>query len=252
MSVAVDSEEVPSTDTPPPARSVPMIAEGSRGDIFAVYRFVNPRMFRSDFFEIFSKVHPVAPAILFIPVATYMLARAIQNGNVGLLPLLLLGGFFFWTLCEYLIHRFYFHIPPTNAVFRWMYYWSHGIHHQYPDDYYRLVMPPIISVPLALLFFGLFSWVLPPSTVHGAFAGFLGGYLYYDYVHFATHHVKPPRAAWLSTIAELMKRQRKLHMKHHFGDHTKGYNISIEFWDLVFETHDEIPSRSDTTAQPPA
>jgi sterol desaturase/sphingolipid hydroxylase (fatty acid hydroxylase superfamily) len=146
------------------------------------------------------------------------------------------GGVAFWSFTEYTLHRFYFHIPPTNAVTRWMYFYSHGIHHAYPDDYYRLVMVPAVSIPLAFLFYALFRAALPAEWVGAAFAGMVLGYLNYDYVHFATHHVKPPRSALLAPIAAIMKAQRKRHMKHHFDDHDTGYGVSTAFWDYVFFT----------------
>ena len=206
------------------------------GDINATHRFVHPRMFRSDFVEFFSKVHPAVPGILFVPVVGFFAWRSATLAGAPLMAGTLLGGFLFWTLMEYVLHRFYFHLAPTTNLRKWLYFYSHGIHHQYPDDYYRLLMPPILSVGAASLFYGLFALLLPATVVPGLFAGLLLGYLYYDYVHFATHHVKPPRAAWLSPIANLMKEQRRRHMKHHFQDHTKGFGVSMPLWDRVFGT----------------
>ena len=37
-----------------------------------------------------------------------------------------------------------------------MHFIIHGVHHDHPNDKMRLVMPPGASIPLALLFFGLF------------------------------------------------------------------------------------------------
>ena len=54
-------------------------------------------------------------------------------------------------------------------------------------------MVPIISAPMAVLFALLFHAILPTAFAHTAFAGFALGYLGYDYTHFATHHVRPPR-----------------------------------------------------------
>ena len=56
-------------------------------------------------------------------------------------------------------------------------------------------MPPSVSVPLALLFFGLFAWssARPPPTRSGA--GFFAGYLAYDMTHYYLHHGPPARAS---------------------------------------------------------
>jgi sterol desaturase/sphingolipid hydroxylase (fatty acid hydroxylase superfamily) len=231
--VAVQStvEETPVIDGSPLAG--PFI-----GDINATHRFVHPRMFRSDFMEFFSKVHPAVPAFMFVPVIAFTAWRAAALGGAPIALGTLAAGFVFWTLTEYLLHRFYFHLAPTTTVRKWLYFYSHGIHHQYPDDFYRLLMPPILSVGAAALFYGLFALALPPAMASGLFAGFVLGYLYYDYVHFATHFAKPPRAAWLSPIANMMKEQRRRHMKHHFQDHTKGFGVSMPLWDHVFGTHE--------------
>ena len=213
-----------------------------------VYRRTNARMFKSGFIELFSKVHPAVPALMYVPVVGWFLWRALTLQTwytaIGTVAL----GVFFWSFTEYTLHRFYFHMSPTNAVKRFLYFYSHGIHHAYPDDYYRLVMVPAVSLPLAFVFYALFVAVLPAAYMPGAFAGLVIGYLNYDYVHFATHHVKPPRAALLAPIAIIMKAQRKRHMKHHYDDHETGYGVSTVFWDYVFGTVAKDEKRSTKAA----
>ena len=55
----------------------------------------------------------------------------------------------------------------------------------------RLVMPPGASIPLALLFFGVFWLIFGTPTAYPLFAGFLVGYLVYDYMHYYLHHFVP-------------------------------------------------------------
>jgi hypothetical protein len=58
---------------------------------------------------------------------------------------------------EYIIHRWAFHYEPKTE-------WGkstllvHGIHHDYPKDATRLVMPLLVSVPLALFSFTFSHW----------------------------------------------------------------------------------------------
>jgi sterol desaturase/sphingolipid hydroxylase (fatty acid hydroxylase superfamily) len=202
------------------------------------YRRLNARMFKSGFVEFFSKVHPAVPAIMYFPVVGYFAWRGASISGALVMLLALAGGLLFWTFTEYTLHRFFFHMPKTTRVTRFLYFYSHGIHHSYPDDFYRLVMVPAVSVPLAVIFYSLFHAVLPAGPAAGAFSGMVLGYLLYDYVHFATHHVTPPRAAWLKPLADIMKGQRKRHMLHHFDDHDRGYGVSTSLWDHVFRTHD--------------
>jgi len=203
-----------------------------------VFRKKQARMFRSDFIELFSKVHPVVPALMYVPaLAWFGYQGALGQGVVAWLACLA-GGLLFWTLAEYVLHRTVFHIKLRGPVSKFLYFYSHGIHHQYPDDYNRLVMVPAVSVPLAFAFYYLFHLVLPEAPAHAAFAGFTLGYLAYDYVHFATHHMKVPRARVLAPLAHAFRVARKRHMMHHFDDHGRGYGVSTSLWDHVFGTHD--------------
>ncbi len=217
-----------------------------RMDDHTVYRNTIARMFKSGFFEAFSKVHPIIPALIFVPVTGWALWTGLQALGPLLLVAAVAGGVLFWTFTEYVLHRWLFHIEPSNLIAKIIYVYLHGIHHHYPDDHYRLVMVPIISVPLAIAFWFLFGAVLPPQWVAGAFAGMVIGYLGYDYGHWATHHIKIPRNAWAKPVAAMLKGQRKRHLRHHFGDHSNGFGVSTGLWDHVFRTVD--PSLS--TAPP--
>jgi sterol desaturase/sphingolipid hydroxylase (fatty acid hydroxylase superfamily) len=92
----------------------------------------------------------------------------------------------------------------------------------------RLVMPPSVSVPLSLAFYGAFALVLGTPTAHLFAAGFLSGYLLYDMTHYHLHHHAPR--------TRVGKMLRELHMRHHFQDDTRGFGVSAPFWDYVFRT----------------
>ena len=85
-----------------------------------------------------------------------------------------------------------------------------------------------MSVPLALIFFGLFHVVLPAPSANVFAAGFLAGYLAYDMLHYHVHHHRPR--------TRLGKLMRELHMRHHFQDHERGFGVSAPYWDRVFGT----------------
>ena len=96
-----------------------------------------------------------------------------------------------WTLTEYWLHRLVFHWEPDNAFGRRMHFIIHGIHHDHPNDKMRLVMPPSVSIPLAALFFFAFWADLRHAAAFPLFAGFILGYLFYDYTHYYVHHFVP-------------------------------------------------------------
>ena len=187
------------------------------------------RMFKSDILERFSHVHPYTPFILYIPVVLCSLFISIYYLHLETIGLIIhfIAGMIFWTLSEYVLHRFLFHIPQTNRVFKAIYFYSHGMHHEIPTDATRLVMPPGASIPLAIIFFLLFKLAMPVYYLP-FFAGFVTFYMIYDFMHFATHFIRF-KNRWYKNV-------RKHHMIHHYRDPTKNYGISNYFWDRVFFT----------------
>ena len=192
------------------------------------------RLFKSDFLERFSHVHWSVPIIIYVPGSIYFATRPL-NGSIGLKGLLFLGGILFWTLTEYLLHRFIFHYEPKSAWGRKIHVLAHGVHHDYPNDSTRLVMPPSVSIPLAILFYGLFALVIPSGFLPLFYAGFLSGYVCYDCIHYATHHapMKGKLGHWL----------KHHHLRHHYHDEERGFGVSTPIWDYVFGTQYEPKDR---------
>jgi len=188
----------------------------------------SPPLFKSEFLNFFSRVHPAVPAVIFIPVIVGMEWLGI-NSDFGAWALigLTLAGIGVWTLTEYWLHRLIFHWEPDNAFGRRMHFIIHGIHHDHPNDKMRLVMPPSVSIPLAALFFAAFLLIFGDAA-YPLFGGFILGYLFYDYTHYYGHHFVPK--------SNLGKQLREQHMRHHFQDHRFGYGVSSPLWDVVFRT----------------
>ncbi len=203
-----------------------------------VFRHQTARMFNSGFLEAFSKVHPVVPGLIFVPVVAVALWFGLARATPAQAVVAIAGGLFFWSLLEYTLHRFVFHLPRRGPLSTWLYLTSHGVHHMYPDDPFRLVMVPSISGPLAVFFWAVFSNLMPDGVWQAAFAGLVGGYLNYDYSHWATHYLKLSESGPLAPLAKIVKGQRRRHMRHHFADHDLGYGVSTGFWDHVFRTAD--------------
>jgi sterol desaturase/sphingolipid hydroxylase (fatty acid hydroxylase superfamily) len=189
----------------------------------------SPRMFDSDLLDKLSRVHPAVPVVIFVPAIAVLLGFAIarMDSALGLIGLFV-GGYLFWTLSEYFIHRVIFHFEPEDGFGARLHWIIHGVHHDHPNDPLRLVMPPSVSVPLSSLFLLGFWAVLGTPLWYAFGAGFLAGYLIYDMTHYHLHHHKP--------TTRMGKRLRELHMRHHFQDHETGFGISAPYWDNVFGT----------------
>lgn len=187
------------------------------------------RMFKSDFLEALSKVHYFVPLIVYVPVIGFCIYKSFAEGvDIATFFGMLVLGLFVWTFTEYILHRFVFHFYPKSKIGQRIHFIFHGVHHDYPSDALRLVMPPSASIPLALAFFFLFKAILPGSDVYAFFPGFIAGYLVYDISHYAIHHFNFKGKFW--------KKIKQHHMLHHYQDPTKGYGVSSPIWDKVFRS----------------
>ncbi len=148
-------------------------------------------MFDSDLLDKLSRVHPAVPVVIFLPEIVVLLALAIDAGGTSPLGMigLFAGGYLFWTLSEYWIHRVIFHFEPEDGFGARLHWIIHGVHHDHPNDPMRLVMPPSVSVPLSSLFcLGFYAVLGAPWWLPFA-AGFLAGYLIYDMTHQGLPHL---------------------------------------------------------------
>jgi sterol desaturase/sphingolipid hydroxylase (fatty acid hydroxylase superfamily) len=195
------------------------------------------RLFKSDFLEFFSHISPVTVIIVWTPVLLYLLWLTYQNYQPGTLvlyiPLGIFLGWFVWTFVEYTIHRFIFHYHPKTEKIKRYFFLMHGVHHAQPMCKTRLVMPPVISFPLAGLFYVLFylvvvnllgvdHWLFP------MFTGFIAGYLVYDIMHYNIHHSNVKSGKFFEI--------RKHHLRHHGKCDFMRYGVTSPFWDQVFGT----------------
>ena len=204
-------------------------------------REISPRMFDNPILEWGSRVHPIVPPLLYLPVMSFLLSVAINAKDLSALAVLgvFLAGVVFWSLTEYLLHRFIFHLRPDSDWGRKMHFIIHGVHHDYPHDPMRLVMPPSVSIPLAVLFFFAFRAVLGPDWSLPAFAGFLLGYLIYDMGHYHIHHHRSDNRISLAL--------RRYHYRHHFQQSDRGFGVTSPLWDRVFRTSPIVRRRRRAT-----
>jgi sterol desaturase/sphingolipid hydroxylase (fatty acid hydroxylase superfamily) len=187
-------------------------------------------MFDNDVLERFSRIHPSTPFIVWIPVAAFFLGRSIWRHDLAMPSVvgMFLLGIVAWSISEYVLHRWVFHWTNDTAWGKRVHFLLHGVHHDFPNDKDRLVMPLPTSVPLAIIFYTLFTLTLGRTIGEPFFAGFAIGYLFYDGTHYYVHHFVPT-TRWGKFL-------RRHHMTHHFADHDGGFGVSSPLWDYVFRT----------------
>ena len=187
------------------------------------------RMFDSDFMEFFSRVHPVTPLVLYVPVIGYMLYVSLWQRQLSIVAVvaLFLLGVLLWTLTR--IPHPPVHIPlrtedslgktvalcdsrRASRLSQRCATACYAASHKHP--------------PRVSFLWSVCSnfWGLAPAV----FAGLVFGYVCYDMLHYATHHLAMKRGAWLWL--------KQYHLRHHFKDDHVGYGISSPLWDYVFRT----------------
>ena len=176
-----------------------------------------------------TKTHPLFICCIYIPILGYMLyySNAHFGYSAGRIALVFLAGMAFWTLFEYIAHRFLFHWTAKSERARKFVYTLHGNHHHYPRDRQRLFMPPVPSLIIASAIFGL-MYLLMRSSTFMFFPGFILGYLMYGTMHYAIHAWNPP-FKW-------MKPLWRNHHLHHYKNEHNGFGVSSTIWDHVFGT----------------
>ena len=187
------------------------------------------RLFEHGALELCTRTHPSVPFLLWAPVAAWLLWRSIamEGAKTGRVALLVMAALVVWSFTEYAIHRWVLHLAPKSHAGRRLVFVVHGVHHASPDDPTRLLMPPVPAALALAMLYGLFRLALGPVWVESFFAGFLAGYLAYDYTHFAIHR---------TTRTRLGRYLRRRHMIHHFVSPDARWGVTSPFWDWIFGT----------------
>jgi sterol desaturase/sphingolipid hydroxylase (fatty acid hydroxylase superfamily) len=187
------------------------------------------RLFKSDYLEMLTKTHPLVIWGMYIPIIGFLLYYSSNTFlySFSRIGTTFLGGMFFWTLFEYVFHRFIFHWVSDNPRIQKIAYVLHGNHHHYPRDKERLFMPPVPSLILASAILSI-MYLVAGKAAFMFFPGFLLGYLLYGTMHYAIHAWNPP-FKW-------MKPLWRNHHLHHYKNEHQGFGVSTTIWDRIFGT----------------
>lgn len=191
----------------------------------------SPRVFEKDWLDALTRTPWWLVPLVYLPLISALVWYSIARTEVGWLATagLFVAGLITWTMCEYWLHRTFFHWIPNGKLGERMHFFVHGIHHQWPKDKYRLVLPPAASIFLFVAFLGLWTLAFGPWGV-ALHAGFTFGYMAYDVIHYRIHHGRAG-IKWLQQL-------KKHHAMHHYdADYQElRFGVSAMFWDRVFGT----------------
>ncbi len=187
------------------------------------------KMFRNPILERLSRTNISVPISLFVGISGLLMywGNTHEMMTIGLLSALFLLGWLAFTLVEYLVHRYIFHMGTETKIKEEMQYKFHGIHHDYPKDKDRLAMPPVMSLTISIILFLVFRFFMG-NAVFGFLPGFLFGYAMYLFVHYILHAYQPPKnflkALWIN------------HGIHHYKNHERAFGVSSPLWDYILRT----------------
>lgn len=187
-------------------------------------------MFESACLERLSRAHPAVPALVYLPVVAASLYFAVSVHRVapGRVALEILGGYVGWTLFEYWAHRLFFHLRVQGPKTARLQFLVHGVHHDFPWDEGRMVIPPGASLVLGVLTYMLFRTCFGASGMYGPLAGFVLGYVLYDELHWYVHSRRPS-----SRFGKWLRRE---HFIHHFQRPGTRFGVSCPWLDYLFRT----------------
>jgi sterol desaturase/sphingolipid hydroxylase (fatty acid hydroxylase superfamily) len=140
-------------------------------------------------------------------------------------------GVLLWTLLEYALHRFVFHIqiPVRDPRLREIINASHLAHHASPRDPSRVLVRPGYGLVISSIVYAiLYALTRSLFSTTALVAGIWTGFLYYEAVHYRVH--------FSLAASAFIARQRRTHFYHHFTNNKQCFGVTSPLWDYVFRT----------------
>lgn len=177
------------------------------------------------------------PITLYAGLAIGFLSYAIVASEMSLVRILVffISGLIFFTLVEYFVHKYAYHMDDSTPSRAKLQYTLHGVHHEDPKDKSRLAMPVPMGLALAAIFFTVFYLVMGYDAI-AFFPGFVLGNSAYLLIHYAVHAYPPPK--------NMFKQLWFNHSIHHYMDHDKCYGVTSPLWDYVFGTMHKVENKA--------
>ncbi|HYG53350.1 MAG TPA: sterol desaturase family protein [Flavobacteriales bacterium] len=192
----------------------------------AIHTKGSKKLFKNTVLELLTHTSPRVTLLTYVPfviILTWLgisYTRLSPAANIALY----VAGVFSWSLTEYLLHRFLFHLQKGFGGK--IAYLLHGVHHEYPKDYSRLFMPPLPGSIIILSILGFLFLFIDVNALM-VMAGMVNGYLIYSILHYRIHAYPPSKR---------FRRMWYYHTNHHYKDHDSAYGITSKIWDRVFGT----------------
>jgi sterol desaturase/sphingolipid hydroxylase (fatty acid hydroxylase superfamily) len=186
------------------------------------------KIFRNPFLELFTRTSLAITMVHYPLLIAALLVLGVRNSyfSISYMALVWGGGLLFWTLFEYIMHRYLFHISDHIKGTDRFQYVMHGVHHNHPRDEERVFMPPLPGLLITAILLGI-NYLIMGASAWFFTAGMVTGYLAYAWIHYNVH-LKPPH--------RIFRKWWKHHALHHFKYPDRAFGVSSPIWDMVFRT----------------
>jgi len=177
----------------------------------------------------FRFAHPLGPTWLFGPIALLLLGLSLgfHPRPFASVSVALLVGVFYWTLIEYVLHRFIFHLVKVKEPWRNLASGLHMAHHRDMGEKELIIAPPMVSLFFTpMIFLPLWAltrdWTLATLVLAGVFIG----YILYEWAHYGAHQYQPKNA--------FFRYLKRYHLLHHYKNPNGTFGVTTPIWDYVF------------------
>jgi sterol desaturase/sphingolipid hydroxylase (fatty acid hydroxylase superfamily) len=175
--------------------------------------------------RLFSSFWILPPAGIAVLAATW----PAESPQLWSLAWTIPAGLVLWTLVEYALHRFLFHLRVRWQPLQTLLAAMHLRHHREPQklEYlfvrteYALGVSGVMGAGIAMATGDRFSTA-------GLICGLWLGFLAYEAVHYRIHRDGSGNR-WLA-------HRRQAHFRHHFAKVERDFGVTTPIWDAVFRT----------------
>ncbi|MCE9625234.1 MAG: sterol desaturase family protein [Deltaproteobacteria bacterium] len=178
---------------------------------------------------LFRFAHPMGPTWLFGPIVLLLVGFSLdlQSRPWTTVALSLAAGMFSWTLVEYFLHRFVFHLVQVKEPWKTLASGLHMAHHRDTEAKDLIIAPPFVSIVFSSIIF-LILWAITRDYTLAMLleAGVYIGYILYEWAHYGSHQYHPKNSA--------LKYLKRYHLQHHFKDPNGTFGVTTPMWDYIF------------------
>ncbi len=188
------------------------------------------QLFENPILEKLTRTHIAVPLVVFALYSMALLYWSITETSIqiGATIGLFAVGFLAFTLFEYMMHRYIFHMGTYTKLRAKIQYTIHGVHHEFPRDKQRLAMPPVLSITIATTLLFLFRFLMG-DYAFSFLPGFIMGYSFYLTIHYMVHAYQPPK-----NFFKILWVNHSIH--HYKEDEHVLYGVSSPLWDYLLRS----------------